>query len=141
MYFVDAFMLVTCCSGTAGATAATNGYIADCTPAVARAWTFSLTLGLRFTGMAIGPTRRALLVHVTGPPVIAPVLVVGTHVAYVLAMMFIVPESLSPEKRVENRWVRHEMRETSQWENRGRRLSFIQLLLSPARNVFREHES
>ncbi|EJD02479.1 MFS general substrate transporter [Fomitiporia mediterranea MF3/22] len=103
--------------GTAAATATTNAYIADCTPASARARVFSLTLGLRFIGMAIGPTLCSLIVSATGTPIAALVLVVGTHIAYVLTMIFVVPESLSSEKRVENQRAWREAAQSSTSRN------------------------
>ncbi|KAL5532572.1 hypothetical protein ACEPAF_4346 [Sanghuangporus sanghuang] len=96
--------------GNAGTTAATYAYISDCTPNESRAGVFSLTLGLRFTGMAIGPTLCALIVHFTGTPIAALVLVIGTHIVYALMMLFVVPESLPSEKRAENRRVWRETR-------------------------------
>ncbi|KAH8116812.1 MFS general substrate transporter [Phellopilus nigrolimitatus] len=99
--------------GTAAASAATSAYIADCTPALARARMFSLTLGLRFTGMAVGPTLCALIVRFTGTPVAAAVLVVVIHAAYLALVLFVVPESLSAEQIIENRRAWREARSTA----------------------------
>ena len=63
----------------------------------------SLTLGLRFTGMAIGPTLCSFLVHTFGSPVAAVCLVLFIHAFYFVTVLFVLPESVSREKREENR--------------------------------------
>ncbi|KAL5529764.1 hypothetical protein ACEPAG_5749 [Sanghuangporus baumii] len=124
--------------GNAGTTAATYAYISDCTPNELRAGVFSLTLGLRFTGMAIGPTLCALIVHFTGTPIAALVLVIGTHIVYALMMLFVVPESLPPEKRAENRRVWHETRNAgASGDDRGTENSISDRIVQKSRSLVR----
>ncbi|KAI5116339.1 hypothetical protein M0805_009175 [Coniferiporia weirii] len=123
--------------GTAITTAAVYAYITDCTPASARAHTLSLTLGLRFTGMAIGPTLCALLVRFTGTPVAAVMLVVAVHIAHVVLVLFVVPESLSAERKEENRRAWNGSRRMADTVEESDRPNRVRRVLSSfARNVF-----
>ncbi|KAL5489752.1 hypothetical protein ACEPAI_4584 [Sanghuangporus weigelae] len=124
--------------GSAGTTAATYAYIADCTPIESRAGVFSLTLGLRFMGMAIGPTLCALIVHFTGTPIAALVLVIATHIVYALMMLFVVPESLSSEKRAENRRVWRETRNAgASGDEQGSENSISNRIVQKSRSLVR----
>lgn len=96
--------------GTATAAAGVQSYIADCTPSSARARTFSLILGLRFTGMAIGPTIGGLLMRLSSShsPSIVLYLTAVVHAIYAIAVVTVVPEALSSTTKAENRRRRRE---------------------------------
>jgi len=98
------------CGGTATAAAGVQSYIADCTPSSARSRTFSLILGLRFTGMALGPAVGGLLMRLSTShsPSIVLYLTATVHAIYVLAVIFVVPEALSSTTKAENRRARRE---------------------------------
>lgn len=63
----------------------------------------SLTLGLRFIGMSIGPILSGFLVRIFGTPIAAAYFVVGVHALYFVLVLFVMPESLAREKKEENR--------------------------------------
>ncbi|KLO08949.1 MFS general substrate transporter [Schizopora paradoxa] len=98
------------CGGTATAAAGVQSYIADCTPPSARAHTFSLILGLRFTGMALGPTIGGLLMRLSSShsPSIVLYLTATVHAIYAIAVVTVVPEALSSTTKAENRRRRRE---------------------------------
>ena len=89
--------------GTAAASATTVAYITDCTPSFETARILSFYWGLRFSLRALGPTLCAFLDQIFGTPVAAVYLAVFIHAFYFLSVTFVVPESLSREKRAGNR--------------------------------------
>jgi MFS family permease len=59
---------------------------------------FSMSLGLMFTGIAIGPTIGSLLVRFTGEPISVFFLAASLHLTYALFVSLAVPESLTKDK-------------------------------------------
>lgn len=80
--------------------AAFHGYLADTTSESVRSRVFSLSLGLLFTGMAIGPTLGSLLIHFTGQTISVFYAALITHIIYTIFIWGIIPESL-PQKRMD----------------------------------------
>ncbi|KAL4246070.1 hypothetical protein ABKN59_003276 [Abortiporus biennis] len=108
-----------CLGSVAAASAGVHAYIADCTDPSARSRTFSLFLGLLFTGMAFGPTIGGLLVKYTGNPLVIFYITTGIHLTYNVTMWFVVPESLPREKMLEARRVYNEEKAQDRASSRG----------------------
>lgn len=103
-----------------------NAYIADCTdlttryvrvvPAPQKILTdsmqrsryFSLVVGLVFVGYSIGPTLGSLIITWTGSTLSVFHFSTLIHGLYVLAALFIIPESLSAAQMAEFRRAHHE---------------------------------
>ncbi|KZT35058.1 MFS general substrate transporter [Sistotremastrum suecicum HHB10207 ss-3] len=83
--------------------AASHAYMADCTLPHARARIFSLSMGLLFTGIGIGPTLGSFLIRATGDLLSVFYLATAAHIGYALFVFFIIPESLSKKSMLENR--------------------------------------
>jgi len=62
---------------------------------------FSLSSGLLFTGIAIGPMFGSLLIHLTGKTLSVFFAATTIHIVYMFFVWFILPESLS-KKQMEN---------------------------------------
>ncbi|KAG6829195.1 hypothetical protein H0H92_005396 [Tricholoma furcatifolium] len=93
--------------GTTAIVAATNAYVADTTSESARSRALSLCLGLLFTGMAIGPTIGALLVHFTGKALSVFYASFCMHLIFAAVVCFILPESLLKSQMEKSR-AKHE---------------------------------
>jgi hypothetical protein len=63
-----------------------------------RSRTFSLYLGLLFTGVAVGPTLGSLVIRYTHEVISAFELALAMHLLYTFVVWFIVPESLFPRQ-------------------------------------------
>ncbi|KAF9469433.1 major facilitator superfamily domain-containing protein [Collybia nuda] len=79
--------------GFVSAVASMHAYLADTTTPATRSRVFSLSLGLIFTGMAIGPTLGSLLIRTTGQTISVFYAAGSAHLIYALAIWFVVPES------------------------------------------------
>lgn len=79
--------------GFVGAIAAMHAYLADTTTPTTRSRVFSLSLGLVFTGMALGPTLGSLLIRATGQTLSVFYAAASSHSIYALCIWLIVPES------------------------------------------------
>lgn len=84
-----------CLGGLAGVIAVLHAYIADTSLPSVRSRMFSLSTGLLFVGMALGPTVGALLIRVTHNTLSVFYLAICTHTLYALIVWFILPESRS----------------------------------------------
>lgn len=89
-----------CLGGMTTGVAATHGYMADTTNEGVRSRMFSLSLGLLFTGMAIGPTLGSLLIHYTGKTISVFYAATFVHILYTIFVWTILPESLSEKRRM-----------------------------------------
>ena len=83
--------------------AATNAYIADCTSPDRRAVSFAYMHSIFFLGMAVGPVIGGLLINYTGNVIIVFYCALAVHVSFALFVLFLVPESVSPEQMVQAR--------------------------------------
>ncbi|KAF5369159.1 hypothetical protein D9615_009966 [Tricholomella constricta] len=80
--------------GLTASVAAMHAYIADTTTEATRSRTFSLSLGLLFTGMAIGPTFGGLLIRFSGQLLSVFYAAAAVHLIYAFLIWFVLPESL-----------------------------------------------
>lgn len=90
------------------AQATTSAYLSDVTSAGSRARVFSAVGGLMFGGFAFGPILGSLLIAHTDGNVLAPFYAaLAVHVAYLLTMALVLPESLGEERRAaaRERWL------------------------------------
>ncbi|KAF8163650.1 major facilitator superfamily domain-containing protein [Crassisporium funariophilum] len=85
--------------GMTSGVAAFHAYMADTTTENNRSRVFSLSLGLLFTGMALGPTLGSLLIRFTGQTLSVFFVAASMHVLYAFLVWFIIPESL-PKKHM-----------------------------------------
>ncbi|KAH9930707.1 major facilitator superfamily domain-containing protein [Fomitopsis serialis] len=85
-----------------------NAYIADCTDLSTRSRYFSLVVGLVFVGYSIGPTLGSLIITWTGSTLSVFYFSTFIHTLYVLAALFVIPESLSATQMDEFRRAHHE---------------------------------
>ncbi|KAH9484438.1 putative membrane protein [Psilocybe cubensis] len=84
--------------GMATGIAAMHGYMADTTAENTRSRMFSLSLGLLFSGMAIGPTLGSLLIRFTGETLSVFYLATAVHLAYTVMVWTVLPEPLTKEQ-------------------------------------------
>jgi MFS family permease len=89
--------------GISSGAAAGHAYIADCASPATRSRYLSLSMGLLFVGIAIGPTIGGLLISKTGDLLIVYYLAASLHFFYLVSVLLIVPESLSKDEMVNNR--------------------------------------
>ncbi|TDL24842.1 MFS general substrate transporter [Rickenella mellea] len=89
--------------GTASSIAAMHAYVADCTEPSARSRIFSMSLGLMFTGFAIGPTFGGFLIHVTETVLSVFYFATFAHVLFAFVVWVVIPESLSRRSMQESR--------------------------------------
>ncbi|KAH9930705.1 major facilitator superfamily domain-containing protein [Fomitopsis serialis] len=85
-----------CLGSYATVMAAVHAYIADTVDPAERARSFSLLIGLVFTGMSIGPTLGSLLINRTHNVLIVFYVATVAHILFALSTWFVVPESLAP---------------------------------------------
>ncbi|KAK0565215.1 hypothetical protein OC861_003890 [Tilletia horrida] len=85
--------------GFATLIAAHQAYIADTTPSGTRAKTFAIFGGCMFGGLALGPILGGFIVEFTGDILSVFYLAFLAHVVYLLFVFFILPESVSPERK------------------------------------------
>lgn len=84
--------------GFTTAIATLHAYLADTTTSATRSRTFSMALGLLFSGFALGPTFGGLLIRFTGHTISVFYVATAVHFLYALMVWFIIPESNSPRK-------------------------------------------
>ena len=89
--------------GFATGVAAIHSYMADTTSEGRRAQMFSTSLGLMFTGMALGPTLGSLLIHFTGKTISVFYLATTIHLIFTFFVWTALPESLSEKRRRESK--------------------------------------
>ncbi|KKK20046.1 hypothetical protein AOCH_005314 [Aspergillus ochraceoroseus] len=76
-----------------------QAYASDCTRFEDRNAAFGLFQGALFFGIALGPTLAAILIKAAGTILIIFYVAMALHATFVLALFFVVPESLSPERQ------------------------------------------
>jgi MFS family permease len=79
--------------------AAIHAYVTDTTDSSSRSRVFSLSTGLLFTGVALGPTIGSLLVKYTKNILSVFYFATIIHILYGLMIWFVIPESLSRAKK------------------------------------------
>ncbi|KAK0210839.1 major facilitator superfamily domain-containing protein [Desarmillaria ectypa] len=88
-----------CLGGLSTAIATMHAYIADTSNSATRSRVFSLSLGLVFSGFALGPTLGSLLIRATGQTISVFYVATFLHLCYALLIWLIVPESLTQAQR------------------------------------------
>lgn len=85
-----------------GALALSNSYAADCTAPERRNVTFGYLYGALFIGSAVGPMLAGILIKMTS---VIYVFLMGAcfHAAFLLLVVFIIPESLPKSRQRQNR--------------------------------------
>ncbi|KAF9265617.1 MFS general substrate transporter [Marasmius fiardii PR-910] len=90
------------CDGAFGghitADAAKQAYLADTTTAATRSQIFSLSTGVMFTGVALGPILGGVLMRSTHNPISVFYVAAFSNVFYTFMIWFVVPESLTSKK-------------------------------------------
>jgi MFS family permease len=77
-----------------------HAYTSDCTPPSKRGVAIGYLHSCLFTGLALGPLLAGYLVEWTGSLLSIFYILLGCHLAYVLFMAFILPESLSKKRQL-----------------------------------------
>lgn len=85
-------------SFTAGSVVS-HSYTSDCTPPSKRAVSFGYMHACLFSGLAFGPLLAGFFVEWTGSLLSIFYVTLGCHTAFILYIIFILPESLSPRRR------------------------------------------
>lgn len=82
-----------------GAQALIHSYASDCTPPEQRSVAFGLFHGALFLGIAAGPSGAAFLIKKTGGALIVFYIGLALHASFCMALLLVVPESLSKERQ------------------------------------------
>ncbi|KAL9631262.1 MAG: hypothetical protein Q9164_005992 [Protoblastenia rupestris] len=81
------------------AMAISYAYASDCTPPEKRNVVFGYYHGCLFGGIALGPLFAGYIVKATGKILSIFYIAIACHCAYILFLLFVVPESLSKERQ------------------------------------------
>lgn len=81
------------------AVALVHSYGSDCTVPEKRGVVFGYFHGALFTGIAAGPFLAAYIIRTTGSVLYFFYLGLGFHILFLLAILFVIPESLSTERQ------------------------------------------
>jgi MFS family permease len=106
-----------------------HAYATDCTPPASRNVAFGYFHGALFTALALGPIFAGYIVKLTGSIVTVFYMLTSVHVLFVIFLLFIIPESVSPARQKQAREL-HEAHVNSQgpqgdWINRIRALNVL----------------
>ncbi|KAI4215347.1 MAG: hypothetical protein LQ351_002247 [Letrouitia transgressa] len=82
------------------ALALVHAYATDCTPPARRSVVFGYFHGSMFTGIALGPLVSAYIVKASKDLVLPFYIATAVHALYFIAMIFIIPESLTMERQM-----------------------------------------
>ncbi|KAJ8101844.1 major facilitator superfamily domain-containing protein [Lipomyces tetrasporus] len=121
-------------SGSVAAMMATaHAYATDCTPPEKRATVFGLFHACLFTGMAIGPAFGGYLVKATGSILSTFYAAILAQIVFVCFVLFVIPESVSYQHRLDAQEVHRLNREFNSGRPRDvrefvRRINFLQPL-------------
>ena len=88
------------------AMAITHAYVSDCTLPAKRNVMFGYVHGCLFSGIALGPILAGYIIKYTGEILSIFYIAMGSHLAFVLFLFFLVPDSLSKErqKAAQHKW-------------------------------------
>ena len=81
------------------AMAVTNAYASDCTPPAKRNVVFGYFHGCLFSGIALGPILAGYIVEYTGKILSIFYIALGCQLAFILFVLFVVPDSLSKKRQ------------------------------------------
>lgn len=85
--------------GVATIIAAHQAYVSDSTPAGTRARIFAQMTGCFFFGYVLGPVLGGYMTKLTDSLMSTFVFATSVHLTYIFLIVFIVPESVSPERK------------------------------------------
>jgi len=108
-------------------------YLGDCTPAGSRAGIFSILTAILFGGIAAGPAIGSLLITYTRT-IFAPFYAaLGLHVAQGLFFLIFLPESMSPQRKLQAQHAHEQKMKRKAARNRQRLwgVDFLRGLVSP----------
>ncbi|KAF5026850.1 hypothetical protein F66182_1045 [Fusarium sp. NRRL 66182] len=111
-----------------------QSYTSDCTPPSKRAVSMGYVHACLFTGLAVGPLLAGYFVKWTGSLLSIFYVVLGCHIAFMLFIWLIVPESLSERKQLiaREKWEKEqEMR-----HSRSAMISTIQAAFAPLKILY-----
>ncbi|KAI9696440.1 MAG: hypothetical protein M1836_005718 [Candelina mexicana] len=91
------------CGSFIAAMAIAHAYATDCTPPAKRNVAFAYFHGCLFSGIALGPILAAYIIKASGQFLTIFYLAVGAHGFFILALLIVVPESLTKERQRANR--------------------------------------
>jgi MFS family permease len=94
--------------------ALSQSYNADCSPPERRNLAFGYFHGVLFTGIAIGPLAAGYLIKRTQSVLPVFYTVVGCHLFFLLCALFIIPESVSEERKRHGRAKREIVKASSE---------------------------
>ncbi|KAF9218282.1 MFS general substrate transporter [Gyrodon lividus] len=119
-FLIVGFFIEGLCGSMSAGVAANHAYLADTTDSSTRSRYFSLSLGLMFTGVAVGPIVGGILMRLTGTTLSVFYLATVLHTIYALLAIFVLPESLT-RARARCARLRHK-KEKANGVNNGRAL-------------------
>ncbi|KIK98704.1 hypothetical protein PAXRUDRAFT_9354 [Paxillus rubicundulus Ve08.2h10] len=94
-FLLVGFLIEGLCGSMSAGIAANYAYLSDTTDPSTRSRYFSLSLGLMFTGVAIGPIVGGVLIRLTGTTMSVFYLATVLHSLYIFLAIFVLPESLT----------------------------------------------
>ncbi|KIJ16785.1 hypothetical protein PAXINDRAFT_74219 [Paxillus involutus ATCC 200175] len=94
-FLLVGFIIEGLCGSTSAGIAANHAYMADTADPSTRSRYFSLSLGLMFTGVAIGPVVGGILIRMTGNTLSVFYFATVLQSLYILLAIFVLPESLT----------------------------------------------
>ena len=100
-FFLVGAILDGLCGSFTTKMAATNAYVTDCTTPERRAISFAYIHSIFFLGMAVGPVIGGLVINYTDSVIALFYCAVAVHLFFALFIVFLVPESATPEQMVQ----------------------------------------
>ena len=102
-FSINWMLLGAICDGLGGsfiaAMALSYAYASDCTVPSKRNVAFGYYHGCLFTGIALGPLIAGFIIDATGNILSIFYLAIGAHGIFILWLLFVAPESLTPERQ------------------------------------------
>lgn len=93
-YFFDGI-----CGSFIASMAISHSYATDCTPPAQRSVIFGYFHGVMFIGIALGPFIAGQIIKATGGVIVMFYVALGCHLAFILLLIFFIPESLSKARQ------------------------------------------
>jgi MFS family permease len=91
------------CGSFIASMAISHSYATDCTPPDKRNVIFGYFHGMMFIGIALGPLIAARIIKITGGVITMFYIALGCHLAFILLLVFFIPESLSKARQMASR--------------------------------------
>jgi MFS family permease len=87
------------CGSFIASMAISHSYATDCTPPAQRSVVFGYFHAMMFIGIAVGPLIAAQIIRVTHGVIFMFYIALGCHLAFILLLVFFIPESLSKARQ------------------------------------------